>query len=104
MSETKEIRKEWIGHGINCMTVLDADGLCYQAGGMKRLSASMLWKWGMTYIWVGICLLTVTYRKVGESVRPGFIMQENFGAICFGDHSRGWICVSLWVGNLFVLF
>ena len=68
----KEKRKEWIGHGINCMTVWMrmSDFVSVRPEDRKRLSASMLWKWGaVAAIWVGICVfLTVTYRKVGESV------------------------------------
>ena len=77
----KEIRKEWIRHGINCMTVWMLTDFCYQTGRIeKRLSASMLWKWGaVAAIWVGIgVFLTTTYRKVGEPVEVrALIMQEN---------------------------
>lgn len=77
----KEIRKEWIGHGINCMTVWMLTDFCYQAGRIGNVclhpccGSGGLW----AAIWVGICVfLTVTYRKVGESVEAqALIMQEN---------------------------
>lgn len=81
MSETKR-NKERVDRAWNKLyDRLDADGLLLSGRqDRKRLSASMLWKWGaVAAIWVGICVfLTVTYRKVGESVEAqALIMQEN---------------------------
>ena len=81
MSETKR-NKERVDRAWNKLyDRLDADGLLLLGRqDRKRLSASMLWKWGaVAAIWVGICVfLTVTYRKVGESVEAqALIMQEN---------------------------
>ncbi len=107
MSETKR-NKERVDRAWNKLyDRLDADGLLLSGRqDRKRLSASMLWKWGaVAAIWVGICVfLTVTYRKVGESVEAqALIMQENTEQSIFGDHTRGWIyCLYGW-GNLFAI-
>ena len=60
---------------------MDADGLLLSGRqDRKRLSASMLWKWGaVAAIWIGIgVFLTTTYRKVDESVEAQvLLMREN---------------------------
>ena len=81
MSETKR-NKERVDQAWNKLyDRLDADGLLLSGRqDRKRLSASMLWKWGaVAAIWVGIgVFLTTTYRKVGEPVEVrALIMQEN---------------------------
>ena len=81
MSETKR-NKERVDQAWNKLYDLWmlTDFLLSDRQNRKRLSASMLWKWGaVAAIWVGICVfLTVTYRKVGESVEAqALIMQEN---------------------------
>ena len=81
MSETKR-NKERVDQAWNKLyDRLDADGLLLSdRQNRKRLSASMLWKWGaVAAIWVGIgVFLTTTYRKVGEPVEVrALIMQEN---------------------------
>ena len=81
MSETKR-NKERVDQAWNKLyDRLDADGLLLSdRQNRKRLSASMLWKWGaVAAISVGLgVFLTTTYRKVGEPVEVrAFIMQEN---------------------------
>ena len=75
MSETKR-KKERVDRAWNKLyDRLDADGLLLSGRqDRKRLSASMLWKWGaVAAIWVGICVfLTVTYRKWRIGRSPGF--------------------------------
>ena len=93
MSETKR-NKERVDQAWNKLyDRLDADGLLLSdRQNRKRLSASMLWKWGaVAAIWVGI------------GVSSGFNYAGEHGAIYFGDHTRGWIyCLYGW-GNLFAI-
>lgn len=81
MSETKR-NKERVDRAWNKLyDRLDADGLLLSGRqDRKRLSASMLWKWGaVAAIWIGIgVFLTTTYRKVDESVEAQvLLMREN---------------------------
>ena len=83
MSERKmEKRKEWIGHGIKLYDRLDADGhFCYQAGRIGNVCLHpCCGSWGLWLLYGSeyVSFLTVTYRKVGESVEAqALIMQEN---------------------------
>ena len=100
MSETKR-NKERVDRAWNKLyDRLDADGLLLSGRqDRKRLSASMLWKWGaVAAIWVGICVfLTVTYRKVGESVEAqALIMQENTEQSTVGKPLCNILNISLW--------
>lgn len=107
MSETKR-NKERVDQAWNKLyDRLDADGLLLSdRQNRKRLSASMLWKWGaVAAIWVGIgVFLTTTYSKSGRAGgSSGFNYAGEHGAIYFGDHTRGWIyCLYGW-GNLFAI-
>ncbi len=75
MSETKR-NKERVDRAWNKLyDRLDADGLLLSGRqDRKRLSASMLWKWGaVAAIWVGICVFLTSAIQVGQSGRsPDF--------------------------------
>ena len=78
----KEIRKEWIGHGINCMTVWMLTDFCYQAGRIGNVCLHpCCGRWGACGCYMGrnMCLFVLLLiRKVGESVEAqALIMQEN---------------------------
>lgn len=81
MSETKR-NKERVDRAWNKLyDRLDADGLCYQAGRIGNVCCCIhVVEVGGCGCYMGrnMCLLTVTYRKVGESVEAqALIMQEN---------------------------
>lgn len=104
MSETKEIRKEWIGHGINCMTVWMLTDFCYQAGRIGNVCLHPCCGSGGCGCYMGrnMCLFDCYLSKSGRIGRsPGFNYAGEHGAIYFGDHTRGWIyCLYGWETSL----